>query len=178
MVTHSSPTLEKEVCIVGLILGIAIVTVCTGPLIILNQFPGKVLALSTVNATTNQNISNTTNTINNNRTQTIAEPAPSKIEPMDLNPHNLTADMVKKDLSRLTPDEIAKYHLKDLSSENLGIILGTLPISDLEKTLNNIKADDLREILNKLPQDKVDQILTRLPQDKVDQILSRISPLS
>jgi hypothetical protein len=181
MVTLSPKKLEKKIRIVSLILGIVIAIMFTGLLLVhINQFPGKVLALSAVNTTIHQNINNTNATIttDNNRTQIIGEPAPPKIEPKDLNSNNLTTDMVKKDLGKLTPDEISKYPLKDLSSENLGIILSSLPISDLEKTFSSIKADDLREILNKLPQDKVDQILNRLPQDKVHEILNRISPLS
>jgi hypothetical protein len=176
-----SPKLKKKVCVAGL-MGIAIAITFTGPMFVhINQFPDKALALLAVNTTSNQNISNTnaTNTtIGGNRAQLIDEPAPPKIEPKHLDSTNLTTEMVKGDLSRLTPDEVAKYPLKDLSSENLGIILSSLPISDLEKTLNSIKADDLREVLNKLPQDKIDQILNRLPQVKIDQILNRISPFS
>ena len=175
-----SPKLKKKVCIVCLT-SIAIAGMFTDHSFIhIDQFPDKVLALSVVNVTFNQNISNAnaTNTTGNNRTQLIGEPAQSKIEPKDLYSNNLTTEIVKGDLSRLAADEIARYPLKDLSSENLGIILSSLPIKDLEKTLNSIKADDLREVLNKLPQEKIDQILNRLPQEKIDQILNRISPYS
>jgi flagellar motility protein MotE (MotC chaperone) len=181
MVTLSPKKLEKNIRIVSLILGIVVAIMFIVSLLVhINQFPGKVLALSAVNTTTHQNINNTNATIttDNNRTQIISEPAPPRIEPKDLNSNNLTTDMVKTDLSKLTPDEISKYPLKDLSVENLGIILSSLPISDLEKTLSSIKPDDLKEILNKLPQDKVEQILNKLPQDKVEQILNRLSPLS
>ena len=170
MATLSPKKLERNIRIVSLILGIVVVIMFIVSLLVhINQFPGKVLALSaTVNTTTHQNINNinATNTTDNNQTQIIDEPASSKIEPNDLYSNSLTTDMVKTDLSKITPDEISKYPLKDLSSDNLGIILSSLPTSDLEKTFSSIKADDLREILNKLP------------QDKVDQILNRISPLS
>jgi hypothetical protein len=107
----------------------------------------------------------------------------SRLEPSDLANGNTTTltttlsnpQMVIKLLSSMAPDDIQKFPLKDIPTDELLIVLNGLPIPDLFKTLENIPAADLVEIFDKFPQDKSQAILNRLPQDQSQEILNRIT---
>jgi MgtE intracellular N domain len=153
-------------------------------IVVTTMFPSKVLALQT---NTNQTliIKNTTNTLGNRTNISgdaeIRKPNAigSKIEPSDL-PHASKKDLtntqiVQKELSTMSPDEIKTYPLKDVPSDELVIVLNGLSVQNLEKVLENIPAADLGQIFNKVPQDKREEILNKLPQDKRQETLDRLT---
>ena len=111
----------------------------------------------------------------------FSEKPTGKLEPGDIagvdkeNKGLLTSEIVKEELSKLSPNEIADYPLTDLSPDTLLKVFSTLDITNLEKVLKNLNPDTLREILNKkISQDNSKEILNRLSPTKIKEILERL----
>jgi len=81
---------------------------------------------------------------------TEKEDIESKIEPNDIEPIGINqesiSELIAKDLSHKTPEQIRQYPLKDYRAEDIIEALNLLSVSDLDKTIKSISIDDLREI--------------------------------
>jgi hypothetical protein len=148
----------------------------------------KIFVLQPANAADNQTLKNATHIVDNvtdnidNTTQfRRSDNVGSKIEPSELEPLHISNGsasnprMLINLLSSMSPDDISKFPLKDIASDELLIVLNGLSVQDLFKTLENIPAADLTEIFNKLPQDKSQGILNRLLPDQSQEILDRLT---
>jgi hypothetical protein len=122
--------------------------------------------------------SNNQNASNEARKLNAAE---SKLDPLQLDGDSASSEhlsnpqIVEKELTTLTPDEIKKYPLASVAQGELVIVLKNISVPTLEKTFENIPASDLIQIFDKIPQDKSQEIIDRLPQDKSQKVLDRMT---
>ena len=108
----------------------------------------------------------------------------TRMDPSDLTPPHLSEgnistapsnpQMVINLLSSITPDDISRFPLKDIPTDEVLIVLNDLSVQDLFKILENIPGADLADIFSKLSQDKSQEILNRLPSYQSQEILDRL----
>jgi hypothetical protein len=141
------------------------------------SFANQPLTKKTINSTDNMTRNNLAPTTGLRKSNTID----SRIEPSDLfdqntsNGHLTNPQLVEKELTNLSEDQIKEYPLRNVPIDELVIVLNNLSVQDLEKTLLNIPAEDLQEIFGKLSDDKLQSILNKVPIETRSDILNRIT---
>lgn len=98
-----------------------------------------------------------------NRTLILEDQNGTKFEPTNLGGKgDLTSDLVAKELSNLSLDEIVDYPLHELSSEDIERTLMLLSDEELNDVLNNIHPDSLQMIFIKISPTMKSSVLERL----------------
>lgn len=87
----------------------------------------------------------------------------------------MASELVTKEISNLTMEEISTYPISSLSMNDIEKVFGSLSTYDLTRLLLGIPHEDLIEIENKLGSMVFNQTINRLTDANKTQVVDKLS---